>query len=93
MLYLHDILPVNSLYLRQPGAALRATREARPPQTVLNKIKVVLVNLGLHSALRAKHGRPSLTLGAVAQFGRALEWHSRGRGFDPHQLHHFSNIF
>ena len=26
--------------------------------------------------------------GAVAQFGRALEWHSRGRQFDPGQLHH-----
>jgi hypothetical protein len=25
--------------------------------------------------------------GAVAQFGRALESHSRGRGFDSHQLH------
>ena len=25
--------------------------------------------------------------GAVAQFGRALEWHSRGRRFDPGQLH------
>ncbi len=25
--------------------------------------------------------------GAVAQFGRARDWQSRGRGFDPHQLH------
>ncbi len=27
--------------------------------------------------------------GAVAQFGSASEWHSEGRGFDPHQLHSF----
>src|SRR5688500_1747945 len=25
--------------------------------------------------------------GAVAQFGRAPEWHSGGREFDPHRLH------
>ena len=25
--------------------------------------------------------------------GRALEWHSRGRRFDPDQLHHFSSLF
>ena len=27
--------------------------------------------------------------GAVAQFGRAREWHSRGRRFDPGQLHQY----
>ncbi len=27
-------------------------------------------------------------LGAIAQLARALEWHSRGRGFDSHWLHH-----
>ena len=27
--------------------------------------------------------------GAVAQFGRAPEWHSGGRRFDPVQLHHY----
>ena len=26
-------------------------------------------------------------IGAVAQFGRAPEWHSGGQGFDPPQLH------
>jgi prevent-host-death family protein len=26
-------------------------------------------------------------LGAVAQLGRALRWHRRGRGFESHQLH------
>ena len=26
-------------------------------------------------------------LGAVAQLGRALPWHGRGRGFESHQLH------
>ena len=32
--------------------------------------------------------RPSSeTPGAVAQFGRALEWHSRGQEFDPPRLH------
>ena len=25
--------------------------------------------------------------------GRALEWHSRGHGFDPHRLHHFPGKF
>jgi hypothetical protein len=25
--------------------------------------------------------------GDIAQFGRALEWHSRGQGFDPPYLH------
>ncbi len=29
--------------------------------------------------------------GAVAQFGSASEWHSEGRGFDPHQLHFLSS--
>ena len=32
------------------------------------------------------HNNPS-EFGAVAQFGRARDWQSRGRGFDPHQLH------
>jgi hypothetical protein len=30
------------------------------------------------------------TCGAVAQFGRAPEWHSGGREFDPHRLHQSS---
>ena len=30
----------------------------------------------------------AVLVGAVAQFGRARDWQSRGRGFDPHQLHH-----
>jgi hypothetical protein len=30
----------------------------------------------------------STHFGAVAQLGRAPDWQSGGRGFDPHQLHH-----
>ena len=33
---------------------------------------------------------PDPTGGAVAQLGRAPDWQSGGRGFDPHQLHHFN---
>jgi hypothetical protein len=36
----------------------------------------------------------SLTIpehGAVAQLGRAPDWQSGGRGFDPHQLHQLTN--
>jgi prevent-host-death family protein len=36
---------------------------------------------GLHWA------RDHLLSGAVAQLGRASEWHSEGRGFESHQLH------
>src|SRR5215467_14409202 len=32
---------------------------------------------------------PLSSRGAVAQFGRAPEWHSGGRRFDPVQLHQF----
>ena len=28
-----------------------------------------------------------MTIGVIAQFGRALEWHSRGQEFDPPWLH------
>src|SRR2546430_17458771 len=34
---------------------------------------------------------PALRRGAVAQFGRAPEWHSGGRRVDPVQLHHKHN--
>ena len=30
------------------------------------------------------------SVGAVAQFGRALPWHGRGRGFESHRLHQIS---
>ena len=31
----------------------------------------------------------SINLWGCSSAGRALEWHSRGRRFDPVQLHHF----
>jgi PD-(D/E)XK endonuclease len=35
----------------------------------------------------ALHFAAEYRLGAVAQLGRALPWHGRGRGFESHQLH------
>ena len=35
----------------------------------------------------ALHFATDYELGAVAQLGRALPWHGRGRGFESHQLH------
>ena len=36
--------------------------------------------------LESQRGR--VERGAIAQLGRALDWQSRGRGFDPRWLHH-----
>ena len=41
-------------------------------------------------AARAALAKPPAWSGAVAQFGRAPEWHSGGREFDPHRLHQIS---
>src|SRR5437016_10751293 len=40
-------------------------------------------------AALAALAKPPAWSGAVAQFGRAPEWHSGGREFDPHRLHQF----
>ena len=46
-----------------------------------------------HSAVNRVVAGSSPAWGAIwgrSSAGRALEWHSRGRGFDPHRLHHIA---
>ena len=49
------------------------------------------IHLRVEPALNAQRAGLSWAseydLGAVAQLGRALPWHGRGRGFESHQLH------
>ncbi len=50
----------------------------------MNNILIIQkIVINLYSHLDIKWGES----GPIAQFGRALEWHSRGQEFDPPWVH------
>ena len=62
------------------GAMLRVKRVARRAQVPAGRLTLTEAR-GKIDRLRGGWG--------CSSDGRALDWQSRGSGFDPHQLHHF----
>jgi hypothetical protein len=52
---------------------------------LINDSSQSCVSRGFSLTIALEWGRSSV--------GRALEWHSRGRGFDSHRLHQFKTVY